>query len=530
MTETRERTIARRLRRLVAASTATAMVGLLLLVPGVAGAQEATEEPVGDPGEGLGGYTSEGQGAPLSVLLFEPVTPVPVDPGQPHLRADHAYVLTNLATGPAGRALASTVWPGPLVGDGFNLITGQGDYPLKTDLTSPGQETEQRKEAPGGAGMYSFAQGSEVRAKAQAGESPAGEQVAFGNLDGESYGRLEAGRAITTTTAVAQDVVLAGGVVTIDSVETVVTTASDGTTAETAGHTTVSGLTIAGNGYVVDEDGLRPAGGDPAAGAPPVPGSEELAENLGITVRLLGHEEVLAGARASRAAGGLEVRIDLGILRSQVDTGPVEDVVDQVPAVPDPGVVPPEVTDELPFDPFGDPYLTLLPAFLLSPEVVYVLGNASSETVATEPLSFDFPAPLPPPPPPAPPAPAPSATSSPTASTTTTTRTPTTTTTTRTPVRSSGGSAPVTTSTAPVTTTTVEQPAVAQPQVQPVAQPAPLGIVTTEGVPALLAIAGLLGAIAGGWGLRALGAAALGTAGLCDLGSPTDLPTITKEA
>ena len=226
----------RRWRRVTAAFAATGLVGALLLVPAVASAQDA-EAPPENPAPNLGGYVTEGDGAPLSVLIFEPVAPVPVDPGDPHLRADHAYVLTNLNTGPAGRALASSAWPGPLVGDGFDTVTGAGDYPFKTDITSPGTETEQSQEAPGGAGMRSFASGFETRAIAQAGESPAGEQLAFGNFDGESYSRLEDGRAVTTTTVVAQDVNLLGGMITIDSVETSITTSSDGVTSGTKGRT-----------------------------------------------------------------------------------------------------------------------------------------------------------------------------------------------------------------------------------------------------------------------------------------------------
>lgn len=473
----------------------------------------------GDPSEGLGGYSSEAEGAPLSILLFEPVTPVPVDPGEPHLRADHAYVHTDLSTGPQGRALASTVWPGALIGDGFptiaSLIAGQTgqdppEYPLKTDARSPGNEPRVCKEAPGGAGMCSVAEGFEVLAKAQAGESPAGDEVAFGNFDGESFGRVVDGRVVTTVTAVAQDVNLLGGTITIDSVETVVETVSDGTTATSSGSTTVNGLSIGGQGYTIDEDGLRPTEGEPAAEVPGLPGREDMAEELGIEVTLLGHEKEVSAARAWHSAGGLQIRVDLGVLRDHIDTGPLQDLLRQVPGIDDPGV-PSDVTAPLPFDVFQDPYLTLQPAFLLSPEVVFILGNANSETAATEPLDldfdFDFPAstfpgtsstpPTPPPPPssgsaPLPPEPSVDPASSPSGS-----------------------------------NDAVEPPVVAS-EPDPVAQPQPSGLAQLgfEGIAPLFGLMGLAGVFAGSWGLRRLSAVVFGASGVCPDGKDHALPDL----
>lgn len=526
----RQRSTEQGLRRLVAGSLVAMLSGGLLMLPGAAGAQEVEGETpaAGNPADGLGGYDSESSGAPLAILLFEPVTPVPVDPGEPHLRADHAYVLTRIATGPEGRALASSLWPGPLVGDGFNLITGQGEYPLKTDLTSPGAETEARSEAPGGAGMYSFAEGFDILARAQAGESPGGAELAFGNFDSESRSQVIEGVAQSTITTVAQDVSILGGVITIDSVETTVTTSSDGTTGATLGLTTVSGLTIAGQGYVVDENGVQPADGASVSGPLAVPGNAELAETLGITVRLTRHEETLNGPRAGRTAGGLVISVDMDILRSQIDTSPVEEVLAGLPDIPDPGV-PPEVRDELPVNPFGSPYLTLLPAFLLSPEVVYVFGNAESETVATEPIEFAPIAPLPPVAAAPAPAAAPQPAASPAAVAATSSAPPTST------ITRQGTTSPVI-STSPTTTNVIAPAvAVAPPAVAaaaPLSAPGPLllGIADVTGVPAILALLGLAGAIAGAWGLRQLPVVLLGLADACTRGLPTDLPTLTRGA
>lgn len=473
--------------------------------------------------EGLGGYTSEASGAPLSVLTFEPVLPVPVDPGEPHLRADLAYVLTDLSTGPQGRALASAVWPGPLIGDGFptiaSLLVGEEapEYPLKTDARSPGQEPEVCSEVVPGTGMCSFAEGLEVRSRAQAAESPAPEALAVGTLDAESYGRVLDGRAVTTIVVTAHDVRLLGGVITIDAVHTVVETFSDGTAGASSGRTTVQGLRIADQGFVVDEDGVRPTEGDSLTGAlPEVPGREELVEALGIDVRLLPHEEAVDGARASRLAGGLEIRVDLRVLREQVDTTPIEDLVKLLPPVDDPGL-PEELTDPFPVEVFQEPYLTLLPAFLLAPEIVFVVGGASSESVASEPLSFDFGAPTAPLPASPPTAPTdgptvPSTTPGPTVELGSPTPVPN--------LGSGGGTAGASDAAVP--------PLVAD-GAAPVAQPDGAGTATDQpfgGIPPLLGMVGLLGVAVGSWALRTTSAAVFGTAGACATGNDESLPDL----
>lgn len=508
----------RRWQRLTAVSLLLVLVAAMLALSGSPGAVAAEGgDGSGNPAEGLGGFSTEAEGAPFSMLLFEPVAPVPADPGEPHLRADHAYVHTKLNTGPQGRALASTLWPGVLLGDGFPTVaglvagpTGQEppEYPLKTDARSPGAQPEICKEAPGGVGMCSVAEGFEVLAKAQAGESPAGEQVAFGNFDGESFGRVVDGRAVTTVTAVAQDVNLLGGTITIDSVETTITTSSDGATGTSTGRTTVSGLSIAGQGYTIDEQGLRPTEGNALGELPELPGQEQTAESLGIEVTLLGHEQEVTEAEAMRSAGGLQIRVDLGVLRDQIDSGPIEELLEPLPALPNPGV-PEDVTSPLPIDVFAKPHLALQPAFRLSPEVIFILGNANSETAASEPLEFDFEMPALPAPPTsassAPPPPAPTTADG-----------------------STMPAPPATSDPSPTADEAVEDPVVAS-EPEPVAQPQQTGLTQLgfDGIAPLLGMLGLAGALAGSWGLQRGSAAVFGpAAGVCGDGKDDGLPDL----
>jgi hypothetical protein len=162
-------------------------------------------------------------------------------------------------------------------------------------------------------------------------------------------------------------------------------------TATTSGQTEVNGLTIAGQGYVVDEGGARPVQDEePGDGAPPIenPGQQDIREALGIELILTTHEETVNGADASRDAGGFIIVVDTTVMKEAL-TGPIpiNDVISNLPP---------------------DVYVTLLGFIGLGPEIHYVFGRGSVRAAATEMFVFD---PPPPPPPPAapvdPPAPPP---------------------------------------------------------------------------------------------------------------------------
>jgi hypothetical protein len=337
------------------------------LVPLSAQAQEA-----GGEAEGLGGFTVTGSAAPFSMLFYEPVFPIPVDPGEPHAEATLSYTSSRVETGPSTRAVASSTWPGPAFGDGFATICDcDEEWFVKAEARTPGGEDESEQEIPElKAGMHAVARDFQAVARAGSGESPNEEGLAFGNMRSRSVSKVEGGVTTATTVAVAKGVKLAGGVISIDSVQTTLAATSDGKKASSKGETKVNGLVIGGQGYTVDEDGMQPVADDeaeesvlPLPKSKEIPGADEIRKNLGIEVSLVEHKITKEGADVARRAGGLRITIDTAVLKNQI---PLYDLV------------PPEIAGEL------------APLLVLAPKIEYILGRAAVRAAATEPIDLDF--------------------------------------------------------------------------------------------------------------------------------------------
>jgi hypothetical protein len=383
--------------RLLGALTLSLLIAMAF--PLTAGAAEQVRT---DPGD-LPGYTVTAEGAPLSMLLYEEVIPVPVDPGEPHGEGSLSYTNSKLETGPQARALASSFWPGPAVGDGFATLCDQvtnnpqapkdmrqecnQNYEIKADHSYPSNQEPQSKEAgPTGAGMLASALGLDVFARASSAESPNEEAFALGNARSRSESTVAKGKAVATTVASAEDISLGGGVITIENVKTVVEATTTSTKGATTGTTEVSGLVIGGQGYQIDEKGLRPvAEGKPQdseAEFPAFPGRKELRENTGIDVELVKHTTTVNGADASRTAGGLRISIDSAVLKDAVTSNvPVDDILGQLP----------EETDDI--------TIQLVPLLQLAPQIDFVFGRGEVRAAGVEGIDFDFDFPGPPAPP-----------------------------------------------------------------------------------------------------------------------------------
>ncbi len=487
------RTSHRRSRR---ASAALLALGVGLTLPATAGAQDVGVRTESE----LGGYVADAQGAALSVLVFEPVVPLPVDPGKPHLQAEYAYTRTELSTGPQSRAVASTLWPGPTIGDGFSTIasfTGlpEQDYPLKADARYPDGPIDHAQEVTPGVGMQAVAYGLDVVAKAQNGESPSTDLADLGQFESESYATEIDGAIVTRVVSSASDVTLAGGAITIDSVVTELTATSDGVTGSTSGTTTVTGLTIAGQGYALDQDGLRPVtdGEGDALVEFPVNGvlPAEAQEALGFQVELLDHVEDVDGNAASREAGGVRITTGFDTLFDALPTGDLEAALLET--------LGPQTY-----------YETIGPIFALGPRIEYVIANGRVTSRANLPLTFTFP-PLPPlPPPPAVGPPTATPTSTPTSNPT-------------------GVATPRPSSTPTLPTPSLAEPQIASPEVPvPGAVPAPelepVALPLGTGVSSGLALLGFAFDGLGAFGLSRF--SLLGLAGSCAQGAPTDVPNL----
>lgn len=354
--------------RIAAAVSLALLLALALPFTLSAQAQEG-----GDQAEGLGGYTAASSGAPVSMLFYEPVFPVPVDPGDPHAEGTLSYTSSRVETGPNTRAVASSTWPGPAVGDGFATICEcDEEWFVKAEARTPGGDEEAEQQIPGlEAGMKASAQEFTATARAGSGESPSEEGLAFANLRSRSTSTVEDGVVISSIVATAKGLQLAGGVIGIDSVRTTLEATSDGNRATSKGQTKVNGLVIGGHGYVVDEKGLQPVADDesgesvlPAPKPAEAPGAKEIRENLGIEVNLVEHTETKEQGDVRRRAGGLRITIDTAVLKENV---PLYDIV------------PPDIAGEL------------APLLVLAPKIEYILGRAAVRAAASEPIDLDFP-------------------------------------------------------------------------------------------------------------------------------------------
>ena len=375
----------------VTRTAAVAALALLLaiawpLIPMTARAQES-----GGEAEALGGYTVSSSGAPFSMLFYEPVFPIPVDPGEPHAEGTLSYTSSRVETGPSTRAVASSTWPGPALGDGFKSVCEcEEEWFVKAEARNPGGEEEAEQQIPElGAGMKATAKGFEAVARAGSGESPNEDGAAFGTMRSNSSSNVKDSVTTATTVAVAKGVKLAAGVISIDSVKTTLEATSDGKKATSKGQTKVNGLVIAGQGYVVDEKGLQPVADEkpeesvlPVPKPKEIPGAEELRKNLGIEVHLVEHEVTKNGpADVARRAGGLRIIIDTAVLK------------DKVPLYE---LIPPDIAGRI------------APLLVFGPKIEYILGRGAVRAAATEPLEIpDMPLldePIAPPPPVEPPA------------------------------------------------------------------------------------------------------------------------------
>lgn len=341
----------------------------------------------------LGGFSVSTNAAPFKVLLDDPEMPLPRPPESAIVEADVAYTSADLATGPAARATASSLWPGNLLGEGIPTATnGQfGQYPVKAAARYPDKPYEtdatfdlqgQRIATDGGALMRATALGLDVAATAKFNPADVPGVVDLGSITSNSTATVTpANVAVGRATSRATDVTI-GGVIKVGSVSTVVETTSNGKVTTSGGSTVVSNLTVAGVGIVVDEKGARIAG-TPADSGPLPTNPVDPLKQAGITIDAIVQTGTKDSESATRDARGLRITLDSIIFRTaltQNTPGPVTsalyDVFNQV-VIPIPG--------------FPDQRGNLYYLLAASPKVTFILGAGQSATVANLPMGFDFP-------------------------------------------------------------------------------------------------------------------------------------------
>lgn len=130
------------------------LVCATVLWPGPAGAAST-----------LGGYTASVDSSVVHIEMYEPVFPVPSSP-QGDFSIGYAQSTAQSGT---TRALASYLWPGSVIGDGFDQITSQPgtSYPVQVDSRYPATQQApkaNRAQLTKGNGMQTYADPDQARA------------------------------------------------------------------------------------------------------------------------------------------------------------------------------------------------------------------------------------------------------------------------------------------------------------------------------------------------------------------------------
>lgn len=314
--------------------------------------------------DAIGGFTLSAHATPVSVLLTTDLLPVPAEPqGEVHL----SYTETELGSGPIGRSVASSLWPGAAVGTGLPQLAGFA-YPVQVNAAHPGGPADEAK-----SGMRASA--GAARAESFAG---AEQEVPFlltaQGLASSSVSTASESEARSTSTSSAQTISLLSGLVVLSGVRFESVAVSDGVKGSGTSTFAVGEIAVLGRKFPVT-----------APGAPP-DGLLKALEPLGVSLTWPAADTKLDGTSATSASTGLTLTIDVAALRTGLGLGGILD-----------GVLAPLLPKEL--APLLNPLRKL--------EVVVGATEAVANASATAPLAPpDAPADLPAVPPPAAVAPA----------------------------------------------------------------------------------------------------------------------------
>lgn len=325
-----------------------------------AGPASARPTPAGGA-EPLGGYAVRASASPVAVLLYEPVIPTTTEP---QLELDAAYSRASMDTGPTTSALASTLWPGDTIGQGFGQLTGQEGrrYPLVARARYPGGPKGQTREPAPASSMQTTAHQRRAEAVSRAAALPSelAPLVSARAAASSSVAERAEGSASVTARAraYAGDMALLGGLLRVETVR-VEAVATSGSRVATSGDTALSGVSMFGRSVRVGPDGV--ARGSAIGGGPPIPerpadGLNEVLESAGISIAATPADRRVDGATASRRTRALVVSIDTGPLRRALEgtTSPL------AAALPD------------------DVRAQLAPALRLAPRIEIRVGDASA--------------------------------------------------------------------------------------------------------------------------------------------------------
>lgn len=317
--------------RVVRSAVVAALVWIVAGIP--------TDAPAQFESGPFAGFALEAWGSGFSMIYDDPNGAIPAHPtGEMHA----AYASGTLTDG-SGHGVASQFWPGataatagPFLEDSVwdNIEDGSdGQFPPK-QLGRPALTPRQWPAAaevfwPGDPHTQdvppnAHAHSTESLIYSKASTVPLGLPGVFG-VDGAATTvqtfvgsvrnaeglEVEAARSQVVTTVNGITIPTPVGAITIDKVTTTAMATTDGTTPVIEGRTVVSGVTVAGQGYRLDEEGFH-QGGE----ATPNPllgelnsGLEEALADSGISITLVEPIDTVKAGEGSRSVGGLIIRM-----------------------------------------------------------------------------------------------------------------------------------------------------------------------------------------------------------------------------
>jgi len=304
--------------------------GRLIAVAFVLGAAFGTASHTARAAGDLGGYDLRARAPALEVTVDSDLIPVPA---HPVLDATIPEATSTLQSG-LGHGLASVFWPGDLGGHAGSAIQQLGQLcssmlpitlpnvptqctpvpqALKDNARSLNDPVKAETFAPGGPAddVYTFTPPMPgVVMKSHADPHLVDSTAGFASFGAPGLGSLGSVTSHSVTTAAATtagseatseifNVVLAGGLVTIDHIKSTAKETTDGSTATSAGNTVLSGLRVGGVPASIDTNGLQ-------VGALSAVANKAL-NTLGLEIKLTTPDVVHDGAKGSFTAPVLTI-------------------------------------------------------------------------------------------------------------------------------------------------------------------------------------------------------------------------------
>jgi hypothetical protein len=235
-------------------------VASAVVVPAVSAAAAGTES-----GSGFGSYNLAAN-APLEQVRFNDGDKCAGTPGGTGgCEGVLPETVSTLRNGPIGYGLSSVVWPGVLAGNVGSVVVVSGGPDQAKQLNDPvraearngsGPDTVTNTQYPGMT-MVATAKDDLVAASAEIGQTSNSQAGTFHHTVSRSKVALTgATTGVAEAYSHADDISLAGGVVTIGSVTSTAKGTTNGLLAAASGQTLVKNVKIAGVPVTIDEHGV----------------------------------------------------------------------------------------------------------------------------------------------------------------------------------------------------------------------------------------------------------------------------------